>query len=114
MTGVDPGCLIGTGECGCGASSGTPAGAKLAALVTGTGKPASSPWETVATNCGRVKFPSGIELAPVVPGAGVRCMQLVWFRLVVLFALCSYLCLNVRLRDKKNTVSIVLQIEKVS
>ena len=59
-------------ECGFGASTGSPAGAKLAALVTETGEPASSPWDTAGENCVRVKFPSGIEFAPVVTGAGDR------------------------------------------
>ena len=63
MTEVDPGSWICTGECRFDASTGSPAGAKLAALVTRTGEPASSPWETAGEDCGRVKFSSGIEFA---------------------------------------------------
>ena len=59
-----------TGECRFGASTGSPAGAKLAALVTGTGEQTSSSWATVGENSWRVKFHSGIEFAPVVTGAG--------------------------------------------
>ena len=52
-------------------------GANLATLVTETGEPASSLCEKVGGNCGRVKFPHGIEFASVVTGAGGPCVPLV-------------------------------------